>query len=108
MRRGFALIYQLLVTVVVAMLVGAILLHSRAQIFSAFADQESLRAQYAAESGVAAAIASLSAQRTWQTGFSNEPMPNGRGDYSVRFASGGGQPGCRRQHQQPQFGYARR
>lgn len=85
--RAFALIYQMLVTIVVLMLVGAILISTRYQVFSSQTDLSNLRAQYAAEAGVSMAIAQLSDNRTWAGPFNRQPLPGGGGCYSLRFAA---------------------
>jgi hypothetical protein len=92
-RRAFVLVFQLLVTAVVVMLIGAILLHSRYQVFSAQSDLHTLRAQYAAEAGVSNAIGKLSGDTSWTAGFQREATPDGRCSYSLRFAPASGTPG---------------
>lgn len=83
MVRGFAMIYQMLVSVIVLLLVGAILLHSRHQVFTARSEMLRLRAQYAAEAGLSCAIAELSRNRAWNAGFARQPVP---GDTTACFS----------------------
>lgn len=83
MKRGFAMVYQMLVSVIVLLLVSAILLHSRHQVFTARGEMLRLRAQYAAEAGLSCAMAELSRDPAWSAGFSRQSVP---GDAAACFS----------------------
>ena len=51
--------------------------------------QGEIAANYVAEAGAADALQRLKAQPDWVNGFTNKPMNDGRGTYSVRFNQSG-------------------
>lgn len=85
-RRGFALIYLLLLSVVIAMILAALMTVSKGQIFRTRHGVDQTRALLAAESGLAAAMSELERNPSWNTGFSDELLPNGLGTYSATFS----------------------
>lgn len=87
-RRGFALIYQLMISLIVFMLLGALLTLSRTQIFNAHSEIAGLRAQYAAESGLASVMAEITRNVSWRDGFARAALPGGTETYSVQFTAG--------------------
>lgn len=73
--KGFALIYQMLISMVVLLLVSALLISSRHQVFTSRGELQRLRAQYAAEAGLATVSAQLQRNPSWTGHFQNEPVP---------------------------------
>jgi hypothetical protein len=86
-RRAFAIVYQMLVSVIVLLLVGAILITSRYQVFAARGELFSVRAQYAAEAGLSWVIGQLSRNPAWQGNLTREPVPGDTATFTVRFRS---------------------
>ncbi|MFN8607152.1 MAG: hypothetical protein U0931_06450 [Vulcanimicrobiota bacterium] len=79
--RGFALIYQMLVSVVVLLLVSALMIASRQQIFNARGQYQTLRAQYAAEAGLARVISLLQRDSNWRGNLHSELVPGDDSSY---------------------------
>lgn len=87
-RRGIALVTVLLFSALVATMVYALLMSVRAEAFASQRHYQRTAAQYAAEAGVAEALARLELDPAW-TGVDEAPLPAVRGSYTVRFRSSG-------------------
>jgi hypothetical protein len=85
-RRGFALVYQMLATMVIVVLIGALLTLSQFQVFSSQANHSALQAQYNAESGMATVMARLSDDPTWAGSYNHEAVGES-GDFSFHFGT---------------------
>jgi len=86
-KKGFALVYLLLLSVVIVMVLGALLTLSKSRIIGARHSVDHTRALNAAESGLSHAIAKLESDEDWSAGFDEEELPEKQGTYSLQFAS---------------------
>lgn len=86
-RRGFALLYILLLSVVIIMIVSALLTLSKGHIQQSRQGIDHTRALLAAESGLAAVMSEMERDPGWTAGFDNKPLPEGGGTYTAHFAS---------------------
>jgi hypothetical protein len=85
--RGFALIYFLFVVAVILLLVSNLVLTTKQQLFTVTGSIQRVKALYAAESGLAYALAELEKNPDWTSGFEQEPLPLGGGTYTLAFSS---------------------
>jgi hypothetical protein len=92
-KRGFALVYLLLVTAVMLMLIGGLLELGHQQLFTSQIVAQSDRALYASRGGVAAGIAALEANPNWTAGFDHQALPGSSATYSIQFANDPTNPG---------------
>lgn len=86
-RKGFALIYLLLLSAVILMILLALLSLSESQIRQSRHGRDRAQALLAAEAGLAATMSELERDAKWAAGFDEQPLPGNSGTYSVRFAS---------------------
>lgn len=93
MRRGIALASVLLLTSVLAIMAISLILVTRRQSLGAVDHYHRTCALNAAESGLARALKELTAVPGWDDGYLKEPMPSGRGSYTVTFAPPSGPVG---------------
>lgn len=86
-RSGFALAYLLFFAVLIAMCVTALLALGRQGLQTTRGGVDRTRALYAAEAGLARAIAEMERDPTWTAGFNDQTLPGGTGTYSTTFAT---------------------
>ncbi len=85
-RGGFALIYLLLLSAVIAIVLVALLSVSQSQIHQSRHARDRAQALLTAESGLAVVIAELERDSGWSAGFDGKALPGGWGSYSAVFS----------------------
>lgn len=94
-KGGFALVYMLIFGVLVLMLTSALLAVGEQSLRTTRGGVDQSRALYAAEAGLAQAMAQLEHDPTWSAGFPDPvALPGQTASYRMRFAPGpsGGEP----------------
>lgn len=84
-RPGFALVTVLMFSGIILMMVLALFLSVRGELFLSQAYRNQTAALYLAECGLWDAVAELELDPTWTVGFQDKPSPDGNGTYSVTF-----------------------
>lgn len=84
-RPGFALITVLLFSGIILMMVLALFLSVRGELFLSQSYRNQTSALYLAETGLWDAVSELELDPTWTAGFKDKPSPDGNGTYSVTF-----------------------
>lgn len=85
-RRGMALITVLLMTSVLFLMVLALIVALRGELFTSGQELNRTSALYLAEAGLADAMDALETNPTW-SGVTNQAIPGVRGSYTVEFGS---------------------
>lgn len=85
--RGFALITALLVTTICMILLGGLMIRSHQGALFTRETSDDVAALYAAEAGVARALAELSDNKAWSPALLQQTLPDGQGSYTLRFDS---------------------
>ena len=75
-----------LLTGIIATMIGAILIGVHGGSFTTLGYQSRVQAHYAAEAGLATALEKLR-DRGWDTGFANQQLAGGKGRFSLTFSS---------------------
>ena len=90
-RKGMLLVFSLLFTLVLMMLVGSLLILSRQGAYSSGRYSGKVAALYAAEAGLADAVAQLNSDNSWAPSSDYVVrLPNGKASYRIKFASSPG------------------
>lgn len=92
-KRGSALVAVLIMGLVLFTLLKALIILSHGNAFRAMTYQNRVLAGYALEAGVADAMTQLKSTPGWTAGFSDKPLRNGHGTYTVEFAPASATPG---------------
>lgn len=87
--RGFALVTVFLFSGIILMMVLALYLSVRGELFLSQAYRNQTAALYLAESALWEAVAQLEADPTWTAGFQNQRSADGNGSYTVTFNTRG-------------------
>ena len=83
------MITVLLFSGIILMMVLALFLSVRGELFLSQAYRNQTSALYLAETGLWDAVSELELDPTWTAGFQNKPSPDGNGSYSVTFNTTG-------------------
>lgn len=83
-RSGIALVTALLISLLIAVLIAGLFASTRHQTQLTFGQNDRIRAHYAAEAGLVAAMDALR-DRTWTAGFSDQPLSGGEATFSLTF-----------------------
>lgn len=84
-KKGFALVYFLLITSVVVIVISTLFTLSQRQLFTTRNGLDRTRALFAAEAGLSVAMAELERDASWVSGFNEEKLPSGQATYSLSF-----------------------
>ncbi len=87
-QRGIALITAIMLTGLIAAMIGAVLISVHGESFTTLGYQDRVKAHYAAEAGLTACLEALR-DRSWTAGFSQQPLASGRESFSVTFDTSG-------------------